>query len=180
MGDILPVRPALCLIAVTAGSEQALQWACQRAAPIWGDIALRSPVFDFNQTKFYEAVMGPNLKKQLIAFERLMDPASLPEAKLASNQWEREYASLVPGLVPRPINIDPGYMTEAKLVLASTKDRDHRIYLREGIYAEITLYFNQRQWRTSRWTYPDFKQPEYFEFLTNCRDYLRQRFAQFQ
>ncbi len=180
MGEILPVRPALRLIAITAGDESAIEWACKRAAQAWGELALRSPVFDFNQTNFYEAEMGSNLKKQLVAFGQLIDTGTLPDAKLLSNEWEKECAKLVTGPVSRPVNIDPGYLTEAKLVLASTKDRDHRIYLRDGIYAEITLYFNQRQWQVSRWTYPDYQQSTYFEFFTQCREFLRRRLAEAQ
>ncbi len=179
MGDILPVRPALRLIAITAGDESAIEWACQRAAQAWGEVAFRSPLFDFNQTNFYEAEMGPSLKKQLVAFAQLMDADALPDAKLLANEWEREYASIAPSSFVRPINVDPGYLTEAKLVLASTKDRDHRIYLRDGIYAEITLYFNQRQWRVSRWTYPDYQQPAYFDFFNQAREFLRRRLGEF-
>lgn len=168
----------LRLIAVTAGSLPAIEWACQRATLVWGELALRSPLFDFNQTNFYEAEMGSNLKKQLLAFARFMDPAELPDSKLLSNDWEREYAQAAGGKNSRPVNIDPGYLTEAKLVLASTKDRDHRMYLRNGIYAEITLYYHQRQWRTSRWTYPDYQQQAYFDFFCECRDFLRRQFAE--
>ena len=121
--------------------------------------------------------MGIDLKKQLLAFTPLMDPEELPNTKLLSNDWEREFAKIAAGSIPRPINIDPGYLTEAKLVLATTKDRDHRIYLGKGIYAEITLFYHQRQWRTSRWTYPDYQQPSYFDFFSQCRDFLRQQFA---
>ncbi len=174
----MPVRLALRLVAVTASSQPAIEWFCDQAAPNWGAVALRSPLFDFNQTDFYEVEMGANLCKQLLAFATLMDPAELPDAKLLANVWEKEYADTAGGTVPRPVNIDPGYLTEAKLVLASTKDRDHRIYLRDGIYAEITLDYHQRRWRTSRWTYPDYQQQSYFDFLTLCRDFLRRQFAE--
>jgi hypothetical protein len=178
MGELAPIQPVLRWMAVTFGQPRALEWVVAAAAREWGAIALRSSVFDFDQTTYYEAEMGKDLKKQLFAFELLSDPGELPKAKLCANQWEVEYAPSHPSDVARPVNIDPGYLTEAKLVLATTKDRDHRIYLGEGIYAEITLYFQRGRWQPSRWTYPDFQQPEYHEFLTECRNFLRHQLAQ--
>ena len=78
--------------------------------------------------------MGTDLKKQFLAFERLIDPAALADIKRQTNDWEAEYAALGRHAEPRPLNLDPGYITPAKLVLASTKDHAHRIYLRDGIY----------------------------------------------
>ena len=63
-------------------------------------------------------------------------------------------------------------------MLASTKDRDHRIYLRDGVYAEGTLYFNQGTWKTRPWTYPDYQRADYHEFFTRCRAYLRRRYKE--
>jgi hypothetical protein len=78
----------------------------------------------------------------------------------------------------RPLNLDPGYVSEAKLVLATTKDRDHRLYLQRGIYAEVTLHYYHRKWTPRDWTYPDYRSDEYHLFLDKCRDYLRQRLRQ--
>jgi hypothetical protein len=75
--------------------------------------------------------------------------------------------------VARPLNLDPGYLTEAKLVLASTKDHAHRIYLSQGIYAEVTLSFRRGHWRHHDWTYPDYRRDDYHAFFTQCRDYFR-------
>lgn len=75
--------------------------------------------------------------------------------------------------VARPLNLDPGYLTEAKLVLASTKDHAHRIYLSQGIYAEVTLSFRRGHWRHHDWTYPDYRRADYHAFFTQCRDYFR-------
>jgi hypothetical protein len=166
------------VIAVTAGQADDIEWAVRQAEAAWGELALRSPVFAFDQTRFYEPEMGPNLSKQLFAFGHLMDPAELAAAKLLANDWEREAAAEFSRGVARPVNVDPGYLTEAKLVLASTKDRDHRIYLGQGIYGEVTLYFHDRQWRGSRWTYPDYQQSAFVDFFTQVRELLRRRLAE--
>lgn len=178
MGDILQPRPVLSLIAIFSRHESALDWAAARAADAWGPTALSSPRFVFDQTEYYQRSMGEDLRKQLLAFERLMDPAELAARKIVANQFEQRYADEHSHPETRPLNIDPGYVTEAKLVLASTKDRDHRLYLQQGIYAEGTLYYHAGGWRTRPWTYPDYATEGYQEFLTRCRQYLRNRYQE--
>lgn len=175
MGRIKQPLPVLRVAALFSRYDAALDWALQRIAAAWGSLALVSPRFPFEATQFYERSMGTGLEKLLVACEPLVDPAELVESKLASNAWEEEYAALVPGPEPRPLNIDPGYLSEAKLVLASTKDRDHRLYLDRGIYAEQTLYWQKGHWNCRDWTYPDYQRADYHAFLTRCREYLRER-----
>src|SRR5688572_15345798 len=141
-------RPVLLLAAVFSRYDAALDWAKQTLQAAWGPIALESPRFDHRETTYYEPSMGKELKKAFFAFERLVDPATLAERKLQAIAWEDEYRRQANNPEPRPLNIDPGYITEAKLVLASTKDRDHRIYLSQGIFAEVTLHFQRGTWAT--------------------------------
>ncbi len=178
MGEIRTQRPVVLLAAVSSRYQQAIdEWTVEACSKHWGKIALQSELFDFNQTKFYEPSMGTDIKKRLFAFETLLDPANLPNAKILANELEQQYKADTDHAEERPLNIDPGYVTEAKLVLATTKDRDHRIYLRDGIFAEITLFYKQGVWERSRWTYADYLQAEYHAFFSQCRDYLRSRYA---
>lgn len=176
MGDITTHRPVLLIVAAFSRYAEALDWGRERAQQAWGPIALESERFEHNETAYYEAEMGAGLLKTFFAFEQLVDPAFLVDAKLASNQWELDYALLANKPEARPLNLDPGYLSEAKLVLASTKDRDHRLYLAQGIFAENTLYFRAKAWQQRPWTYPDYQRPDYHLFFTRCRDYLRQRY----
>ena len=101
----------------------------------------------------------------------------MPKIKHLTNNWEAEYADKNNSeQVVRPVNIDPGYITEAKLVLATTKDRDHRLYLADGIFGEVTLHFQRQQWQASRWTYPDYQTAEYHHFFSDCRKFLREQY----
>jgi hypothetical protein len=176
MGDVVAQRPVLLIAAVFSRHEAALAWARARFESEWGPIALASPAFDHRETTYYEKSMGEGLRKVFFAGERLIDPATLPALKLQANAWEDEYRDHASHTEPRPLNIDPGYLTEAKLVLASTKDRDHRLYLAQGIFAEVTLHFARGTWQTRPWTYPDYQRPDYHAFFTTCRDYLRERY----
>lgn len=177
MGELKPPRPVLRLLILFSRHAEALDWGRRQAEDHWGPVALASDRFVFDQTDYYRAAMGGDLRKQLLAFERLMDPAELADAKLLGNQWEADYARLAPMPdAPRPLNLDPGYLTEAKLVLASTKDRDHRLYLRDGVFAEVTLHYRGGGWKTRPWTYPDYATAGYHLFLDRCREYLRARY----
>jgi len=172
MGEIFNPAPVLLILAASSRYAEAIEWARQRGAERYGCIALASNAFDFTETDYYTATMGSGLKKQFFAFERLIDPAALADIKRQTNDWEAEYAALARHPEPRPLNLDPGYITPAKLVLASTKDHAHRIYLRDGIYAEVTLAYRQRHWQPLEWTYPDYRRDDYQRFFTQCRDRL--------
>jgi hypothetical protein len=175
MGEIKPHRPVLLLLGALSRYDDALQWARGQAERHWGSVALASDVFFLTETRYYEPTMGADLKKAFFALERLVDPADLASIKRQTNQWESIYRDQRSWPEQRPLNLDPGYLSEAKLVLASTKDRDHRLYLSQGIYAEGTLYYQRGGWRTRPWTYPDYRRASYHQFFTSCRDYLRRK-----
>lgn len=169
MGDVNPPVPVLLIVAASSRHDAALAWARERIEHEYGSLALVSDAFDFTETDYYAATMGAGLKKQFVACESLIDPGALPRIKCDTNTWEAQYAALGSHPEPRPLNLDPGYVTAAKLVLASTKDHAHRIYLADGIYAEVTLAYRQKQWQPLDWTYPDYRRADYQAFFTACR-----------
>lgn len=175
MGELIHPRPVLLIAAAFSRHDEALMWAGATLGQTWGGVVLESPAFEHAQTDYYDEDMGTGLRKQFFAFEDLIDPATLPDKKHQSNDWELDYQRATGHPEKRPLNLDPGYITQSKLVLATTKNHSHRIYLRDGIYAEITLRFHKKQWCEHPWTYPDYRQPEYHAFFTECRDYLRSR-----
>lgn len=172
MGHIDQPAPVLCIIAATSRYEAAIHWTRSQCESRYGPLSLLSELFDFTETDYYVSTMGDQLKKQFLAFEQLIDPAELAAIKCQTNAWEAMYAANGQHPEPRPLNLDPGYITPAKLVLASTKDHAHRIYLRDGIYAEITLTWRQRKWQPMEWTYPDYRRDDYQQFFTECREWL--------
>jgi len=173
MGEINDPKPALLIIAVFSRHEQALAWAERRAVQPFGSLHDKSPTFEFTEPAYYEASMGAELKKQFLVFQKQIDPSMLPEIKRRTNGWEYQYAADSQHGEPRPLNLDPGYLTLAKLVLASTKDHAHRIYLQDGIYAEVTLNYRRGGWEFFDWTFPDYRRHDYQEFFLRCRQNLR-------
>jgi len=179
-----PVTP---LVALIFGRAELYALALGELEKLFGPCELESPTFAFDKTHYYEPELGLDLKRRFITFERLADPALLAEWKLTTNALEHRFArehgapasSLASTIhyevgqdaraTKRCVNLDPGYLTGAKLVLASTKDFAHRIYLRDGIFAEITLRFSSGQWIAHEFTFPDFKAPDYHVFLSQAR-----------
>ena len=137
----------------------------------FGGIDFQSPCLNFAHTSFYEREFGNNLKRIFISFKKLIPPQSLARIKIITNKIEQRL-SLNTG---RTINIDPGYLTQAKLVLATTKDYMHRIYLGKGIYAEITLFFKDKSFRPWEWTYPDYKTEAYIAVFNQIREIYAQQ-----
>lgn len=123
----------------------------------FGAMDFDSPVFAFVYTKYYEKEMGAGLKRKFIAAKKLINPADLYKIKIFTNKIEKKLSRDS----ARLINIDPGYLDFAKLILASTKDYYHRIYLNKGIFAETTLFFRDKAFRAFEWTYPDYRTKEY-------------------
>ena len=175
MGEPSLPSPALRLLAVTSRYPEALAWTIERTTRDWGRIALQSPTFEFTQTSYYDDSMGPDLKKTFLVFEDPYDLEKTAATKLQTNAWEAEYTRTSGAAEPRPLNLDPGYITAAKLVLSSTKAHAHRIYLSHGIYAEVTLFFQHGRWREREWTFPDYRRDDYHAFFFEARELLRRR-----
>jgi hypothetical protein len=173
MGEIHQQPPVMPILAAFSRYDSALDWARDRATEAWGPVALASCRFGFVETDYYAATMGTGLFKQFWAFACLRDPSELVDWKLAANEWETEYARRARHAESRPLNLDPGYLTLAKLVLASTKDHAHRIYLGRGIFAEVTLYFKEGGWQHRDWTFPDYRRADYQQFFGEARELFR-------
>jgi hypothetical protein len=172
--------PTQRFVAIFSRHAQGLSWARERIAAQWGEIWLASEEFEVTETAYYARLMGSGLRKQLLACAGDYDPALLADSKLTANQWEQAYAATSDAPEPRPVNIDPGYVTPMKVVLASTKDRAHRIYLRDGIFAEESLFYRDHAWQARPWTYPDYLRREYHEFFDAVRARLRVRLAELE
>lgn len=177
MGQLSSPAPVMPILVAFSRDANALDWAARQASEHWGTLVRSSDVFEFSETDYYTPTMGQPLGLRIFAFERLVDASRLVEMKLATNTWEDAYQERSDADVQRAVNLDAGYLNEAKFVLASTKDHSHRIYLDRGIYAEITLSYRRTGWEAHRWTYPNYRRTDYQSFLTECRTEFRRALA---
>lgn len=174
MAEIAQPKPVKLIVGLLAQQSVWLDAAGQRLTETLGPIDLTSQDIDFTFTHYYDQQMGAGLLRRFLAFERLIDPGELRAIKQRTNQLEAELARQFPQ-VARPVNLDPGYVALAKLVLASAKDFSHRVYLGEGIFAEITLQFREGKWQSLAWTFPDYGSGQYDAFLLAARQRLKEQ-----
>ena len=166
MGTIkCALEPALLFTGILFKDDTIYQETRTRLIEKCGPVLAESEVRDFSFTDYYEKEMGPDLKRVFISFLHLVHPHDLAALKCFTNELEEE--SSLEGR--RRINIDPGYLHLAKVILASTKDYSHRIYLDAGIFAEVTLRFERGSFAALEWTYPDYKDPKTLEFFNHVR-----------
>jgi hypothetical protein len=173
------IEPVIRLCAIITRFDEARAWSIDQLESHWGAVTTVSPPIPFQAGGFYESEMGNGLTKVLVAIDPVADPAGLADWKQQTNRWESIYADQfdheIDGRpITRPINLDAGYLSQAKLVLATIKDRDHRIYLRDGIFAEVTLNYVGKRWIHHRWSYPSYRTDEVAEFALQCRSRLRE------
>jgi len=173
MGRLRVPRQVSPLVTLLAGRTAWLDAARAPLESLLGPLALESEDFPFANTTYYTPSMGDGLLRRFYFFKTRADPGAVADWKLACNKLEddlaEQFRAADPTVPTRPINIDPGYLDGSKLVLASTKDYAHRIYLRDGIFAEITVGYRENKWETYFFTFPDFKTGVYFPFLTKAR-----------
>jgi len=133
----------------------------------YGRIDFESESFEFSFTEYYNNEMGTPIYRVFLSFEKLIKPEDLVNIKLQTNRIEQKFS--IKG--KRKINLDPGYLSLGKFILATTKDQQHRIYIGKGIYEEITLFYRNRQWQHyEEWTYPDYRSQKYKDILTVIRE----------
>ena len=171
MGQIRTPKPVKLIVSALAPGEGLLLAAREAVVAQWGAIDVESELLLFDHTAYYAREFGPHLVRRIWGFEALIDPVTLPAIKVKSNQIEARWA--VDG--KRQVNLDPGYVSLAKLVLATTKNHGHRIYLDRGIYAEVTLQYRDKAFRPWPWTYPDYGTPRYCELFGRIRQHYLQQ-----
>ena len=162
-------RPAKLLIGLLFHKPEVHLQALRTLQETFGPLDFITQPEPFTFTTYYDREMGPGLMRQTIAFLDLVDPATLADVKAGTNAVEQRFARQD----SRTINIDPGILCEERLVLATGKNFTHRIYLRDGIYADLTLIYQKGSYRALPWTYPDYQTPRLLHFLGALRQKLR-------
>lgn len=156
--------------------EVALFEICkEQASKRYGPIDYQTPLLPWDKTDYYRDEMGSPIFRTFFFFERLIEPGELATIKVMTNEMEDHFKLSDNAGIRRRINIDPGYVTEAKVVLATTKDFSHRIYIGSGIYAEVTLRYSlqERSFMSCDYTYPDYRTKTYLNVFNEARELLR-------
>lgn len=147
------------------GREEYLRLAQDQLETEFGAVDLISPTVPFGFTDYYDDEMGQDLLRRWISFAALKQRAYLARAKHLSVLIEDRLAEGG----SRTVNIDPGYVDNAQVVLSTGKNFAHRIYIGWGYYAEVSLLYVDGSFRFLEWTYPDYKSPSALEFFDKMR-----------
>jgi len=166
MGKIAPSKPVKLIVGFIFKDKNSFEKAKSTLTRYFGKIDFESAPIPFNTTNYYQEELGTGLSRVFISFAKLIKPQQISKIKVLTNKIEEKLSSGKKRLV----NIDPGYLNLAKLVLASTKDYVHRIYLDKGIYAEITLFYQDKSFQDWKWTYPDFRNKEIIGLFSQIRE----------
>ena len=169
MGEAVQPDPVNLICGVLAARAEWLAAAEDRLERAFGRIDMASDIWPFDFTDYYEPEMGGPLLRRILSFAGLVEPDSLSTVKRTTNRIEHELSRELQDAPPRPVNLDPGYVTPAKVVLATTKDYSHRVYLGDGIYAEATLRWRRGGFVPWEWTYPDYRTEHYRAFFERVR-----------
>ncbi len=165
MGKIIGHEPVKLIVGLI-GEEELFAAVRERLTKKFGRTDYISRIIDFDFTAYYEPEMGTGLKRQFISFAKTIRPEDLAGIKRYTNKLESRFISAKDR---RRVNIDPGYLTLSKLVLATTKDHQHRIYLGKGMFAEVTLRFRGKTFAPWEWTYPDYRTEVYIDIFNRIR-----------
>jgi hypothetical protein len=174
MGTAREPLPVKLIVSLLTADACLLAEGSAALRRLFGHIDFESELLPFDHTDYYTAEFGVGLQRRIASFEQLVNPSDLPAIKVQTNTLEHSLAS--GGL--RRVNIDPGYVALGKLVLASTKDHAHRIYLNDGIYAEGTLTYQRGRFRPWPWTYPDYGSRRYCELFGEIRELYKTQLKQ--
>jgi hypothetical protein len=156
MGEITNFTLEKLVIAVLISKADMLNKLIETLTDNFGPIDFQSSLIDFAYTDYYNLEMGNKIQRVFFSFKNLIDPFTLPNIKIMTNNLENIF--LVDN--QRKINLDPGMLSLKRFILATSKDNGHRIPLQKGIYGEVTLLFISKKFQKLPWTYIDYQSEE--------------------
>ena len=171
MSTVRPFVPEQLVVAVLTSRPGRLPEAREALEGHFGPVCFASDPVPWSFTTYYDREMGPGIVRLFWAFDRLVDPSRIAQIKRQTNGIEEAFRE--DG--GRKLNLDPGLLSLSRFVLATGKDGSHRIPLRDGIYAEVTLVFEHGEFRPLPWTYPDYRGEGCRSVLKAIREGYRER-----
>jgi len=164
----IPANPhkVKLIVGLLSNDVEAIKIAEAGLVRAFGRTDFESALLDFTHSDYYLEEMGGGLKRKFLSFKEPFNLKGICKVKLKTNLLEKKLMKSG----RRKVNIDPGYLDLAKLVLFSTKDYTHRIYLDKGIFAETTLFYKDKKFNAWPWTYPDYKSEAYINIFNSIRE----------
>ncbi len=175
MWELKEPKPVKLIVGILACDERCLAAARSALETALGAADRVSDIWSFDQTQYYRDQTGPDILRQFVSLADPIHPGELAEIKHRTNAVEQQLARTLAAPFQRPVNLDPGLIEPSKLVLATTKNYAHRIYIGKKMYAEVTLVFDKGAWHPLPYTYPDYHRQEYFDFFSTVRNTLVQQ-----
>ena len=167
----IPAKPVKFFIGALYSDEKILKIAITDAENTFGTVDLISTDFAFDFTNYYDDEMGKPIYRRFVSFSKLIEPGFLASAKFITNAIEDELR--IDGL--RKVNLDIGYIDYDKVILASAKYGIHKIFLADGIYADLALHYAKGHYQPYDWAFQDFKRPDYSPFFLKMRELFKRQ-----
>ncbi len=178
MGTPKDPRPVKLFVALLSRHEELFPLVERELTALFGPTDSACGNLPWAVTDYYEKEMGARLLRRFVSFAPLISPEALAGIKLKTQVIEEGFQWIEGERKGRRVNIDPGYLDTGKVVLASTKGASHRIYLRSGIYGEVTFLFQSGSFQPLAYTYPDYLWPEARSFFMTLRSLYLKQFKQ--
>ncbi len=164
--------PVKLFFSIFAGSEEDINSVIKELENVYGIIDIASAFMPFDETDYYEKEFGKGLIRKLVFFEKLISPEEIINVKKHAMKIEKKYTKCEKRLV----NIDPGYLSLSRVVLSTGKDYTHRIYLGEGVYADLTYIYKKKEGYVNLpWTYPDYAKKQMKHYFEQARILLKEQ-----
>ncbi len=174
MGTPKPPPQAKLFVGMLTGEAIWFDAAQEALVAAYGPVEQATAIWPFTASNYYRAELGDHVLRRFLFFETLIAVPELPAIKRHTNEIEAALCVRAGRSTDcRPINLDPGYLTLSKVVLATTKDYSHRLYLDQGIFGEVTLRFQAGRWQPWPWTYADYAADTYHAAFLEARNRLK-------
>lgn len=155
------MNDSILFVGIMYSNKKIYEEAVKELIKKFGNIEQESFTYDFNFTNYYKKEMGKDLVKKFLVFKNLIDKKDLVDVKIITAKIENKFR--ING--KRRINIDPGYLSKKKLILASSKESAYRENLGRGVYKHLTLKFKNGKCETFHRTFPDFREKKVQDFF---------------
>jgi len=169
MARIQKPPPGRLIISIIYSSLDAVADALKVLERRFGTVQFETIEIPSGDALTYKEEMGEHLYRRFFSFEQLVSRDTLSEIKNTCHRIEPLFADHVDDYIFRTVNIDPGILTSDNLVMTSHREYNHRIYLKDGVFAEIVLVFAKGSFRRLPWTGVDFCHIEAIDFFRRVR-----------